>query len=374
MRRSFSVCAAESATFVQAIKSSQRLFIERLEEQIDPSILSSPHASTGLTKALESFYSMKEKRVLPKIQFHEFIRHMETLSGMKPTIFPYNKGKNKLEAACVMFQTMTDVGLFRCGFSNSHFSFVMGKEGKLEEPTDLLPEMLELGLVPRSLTFDALIHGCATDRSHDMYKALGYKDEMICRGIKPSLFTYNLLLDALFERMYILEAEEVIKEMQKQGLKPDVHTYNIMISGYFKAKYVGESFIYKEMVENMIQPTLVTYNNLMLEYCRSCKMKEAQQLFDEMKAKGIKPNHISYNLLIAGYPESGYDMKEAFRVRDEMLKNGFHPTITTYKPLILGLSQNGEVEHAEELLREMVSRGICPPQSLTNVVQRKRKR
>ncbi|XP_057453074.1 pentatricopeptide repeat-containing protein At2g15630, mitochondrial-like [Lotus japonicus] len=149
--------------------------------------------------------------------------------------------------------------------------------------------------------------------------------------------------------------------MQEKGMKPDVYTYNTLMSGYAKRKYMdaNKGLLYDEMVEKRIQPNLLTYNTMMLACCRCWEVEEAQKLFDEMKTRGINPDYNSYNLLIGGYSDKKGVMKEAFRVYDEMLKMGFDPTITTYDSLIIGLCNENEVEHAEELLKEMVSKGIC---------------
>ncbi|XP_057453154.1 pentatricopeptide repeat-containing protein At2g15630, mitochondrial-like [Lotus japonicus] len=337
-------------------------------------------------EALKSFYFMKEKGFLPNIetcndmlmlflefnrnQAQEFIRHLETI-GVKPAIYNYNTlihNGEKYEAACVMFQDMTDDGLVLGSYSINSFIFVMYKEGRLEEASEILPEMLESksGLVPHALIYDSWIDECCGEGIEgsldDIDKAIAYKDEMISRGIQPTIVTYTLLIEALFEVGRSWGAEDMIKEMHEKGLKSDVYTYNTLMSGYAKRKYMDRHIsLYDEMVEKRIQPNLLTYNTMMLAYCRCWKVNEAQKLFDEMKTKGIKPDYISYNLLIGGYCDRGGDVKEAFRVRDEMLMVGFDPTITTYKALVLGCCTHHEVEHAEEVLKEMVNKGICTP-------------
>lgn len=56
-------------------------------------------------------------------------------------------------------------------------------------------------------------------------------------------------------------------------------------------------------------------------------------------------------------------MDDAFRVRDDMLGAGFNPTLLTYNALIQGLCKKQEGVLAEELLKEMVSKGITPDDS-----------
>ncbi|XP_057453073.1 pentatricopeptide repeat-containing protein At2g15630, mitochondrial-like [Lotus japonicus] len=186
-------------------------------------------------EALECFNLMKQKGVLPNIETcndmlmlflklnktkaGKFIQHMETL-GAEPAIYNYNTlihDGEKFEAACVMFQHMTYHGLGLSSYSDNSYIFVMCKEGRLEEASDLFPEMIESesGLVPHAVIYDALIHKYCRKAitieggMDDLYKAIEYKDEMISRGIEPTRVTYTMLGEAWFEVGNACEGGEV---------------------------------------------------------------------------------------------------------------------------------------------------------------------
>jgi pentatricopeptide repeat protein len=46
-----------------------------------------------------------------------------------------------------------------------------------------------------------------------------------------------------------------------------------------------------------------------------------------------------------------------------MMEKGFNPMILTYNALIQGLCKNGQGDDAEDLMKEMVGKGITPDDS-----------
>ncbi|XP_057418649.1 pentatricopeptide repeat-containing protein At2g15630, mitochondrial-like [Lotus japonicus] len=271
-----------NSTLLQAIDSSHRHFIEHFSLHLTPSILPLVLASFNLTARCLAFFTLYLLSH-PERSVHRLL-HPLILTGAANLELILEELARALERLNVnttsvfdaLITEMKDDGVVLDAYNNNSFNFVM---------------------------------------KEDIGKAIAYKDEMINRGIEPSLVTYNLLIDALFEVGSTWEGKEMIEEMQETGLKPDVYTYNTLMSGHFKCR--DQNFrLYDEMVEKRIQPTVLTYNTMMLVIRRG-------------------------------------DMNEAFRVCDEMLKMGFDPTITSYDGLIMDLCFKNEFEHAEELLKEM---------------------
>ncbi|KAI9199978.1 hypothetical protein LWI28_000996 [Acer negundo] len=155
------------------------------------------------------------------------------------------------------------------------------------------------------------------------------------------------------------EADQLFEKITAKGISPDLVMYNALIDGHCVNGNIDSAFsLLKKMDEMKILPDEVTYNTKLQGYCREEKIEEACEPLDQIKRKGIKPDHVSYSTLI-----SGYDMKDAFRVRDEMLSISFNPTLLTYNALIQGLCKNQQGDLAEDLLKEMVIKGITPDNS-----------
>ena len=51
-------------------------------------------------------------------------------------------------------------------------------------------------------------------------------------------------------------------------------------------------------------------------------------------------------------------------MRIEMMNKGFDPTLLTKNALIQGLCKNGQGDDAENLMKEMVEKGIIPYDSM----------
>ncbi|PRQ49652.1 putative pentatricopeptide [Rosa chinensis] len=61
--------------------------------------------------------------------------------------------------------------------------------------------------------------------------AFGYRDEMVKKGIMPTVSTYNLLFHGLFMEGRVSEADCMVREMEEKGMVPDAISYNILING-----------------------------------------------------------------------------------------------------------------------------------------------
>ncbi|KAJ8441941.1 hypothetical protein Cgig2_020086 [Carnegiea gigantea] len=248
----------------------------------------------------------------------EFVGFMEA-AGFKPNVVTYNTiingycSKGKIEHARNIMGEMKIRGIYPDSYTYGSIIRGLCKEGRLDEAVRFLDKTVESGFVPTAVTYNALIDGYCN--KGDLEKAFGFRDEMVKKGIEPNLSTYNMLMHTLFMDGKDATAESLIKEMREKGMKLDDFTYNILINGY----------------------------------CQSGNVKKALELLDEMLANGIQPTKITYTSLI--------------HVRDEMFNIGFNPTRLTYNALIQGLCKNKEGGLAEELLKEMVSRGITPDDS-----------
>ncbi|KAF3949098.1 hypothetical protein CMV_024981 [Castanea mollissima] len=96
--------------------------------------------------------------------------------------------------------------------------------------------------------------------------------EMIGTGIKPSVVTINVMVNASAMRWNFEELELVLLLMEKEGVAFSDHTYKVLINGFTS----------------------------------SGKIDEAKKLFLEMHDKGLKVATHLYNLVINGYSRLGF--------------------------------------------------------------------
>lgn len=114
---------------------------------------------------------------------------------------------------------------------------------------------------------------------------------------------------------------------------------------------------YNQMDELGTPRTAVSFNGL-LSACNYAKLfGKVPQLFVEMSEKyGLRPNQFSYGILIKSYCEIGSPELGIERLR-EMEEKGIEVTAVVFTTILHSLYKRGNVEEAEKLWDEMVSKG-----------------
>ncbi|KAJ6674233.1 ATPASE EXPRESSION PROTEIN 3 [Salix viminalis] len=98
--------------------------------------------------------------------------------------------------------------------SYTYGSFISGmcKEGKLEEASGMLEKMKEIGLRPNAVTYNTLIDGYCNKGNLEM--AFGYKDKMV----RDSCIVFELCGN-------VKKAFTLHDEMISKGVQPTLVTY-----------------------------------------------------------------------------------------------------------------------------------------------------
>jgi leucine-rich PPR motif-containing protein len=82
--------------------------------------------------------------------------------------------------------------------------------------------------------------------------------------------------------------------MIEDGIKPTVFTYSILIHGLCTQGYMEEAIkLLDQMIENNVDPNYVTYWTLIQGYIRCGNMKEISKLYDEMHIRGLLPAYVA---------------------------------------------------------------------------------
>ncbi|RVX08363.1 Pentatricopeptide repeat-containing protein [Vitis vinifera] len=94
----------------------------------------------------------------------------------------------------------------------------------------MLLEMINVGLKPEPITYNALIDGFM--RQGDIEQAFRIKDEMVACGIEANLIIWNTLLNGVCKAGKMEKALEIMQEMMEKGVEPDSQTYSLLIEGH----------------------------------------------------------------------------------------------------------------------------------------------
>lgn len=208
--------------------------------------------------AVRTLGRMKEKGVFPdvatynavmnvcakanKVQWSYNIMEKMQVAGLVPDKASFTIlmnaaiAENDIDKAFETFHLMRshitepDVVAFSClihGFA---------KIGRVERALNLLEDLLECGLTPTQVTFNSLINACAKSHYY-AHKAIEFYNEMQeLYDYIPDLYTYNTVLHACAKQGDFIQAEQIMRHMQKHHVPMDQVTYNTLLNVYARAQ------------------------------------------------------------------------------------------------------------------------------------------
>ncbi|KAJ7946134.1 Pentatricopeptide repeat-containing protein [Quillaja saponaria] len=119
-------------------------------------------------------------------------------------------------------------------------------------------------------------------------------------GVELDVYAYTSLITACASNGRYREAVTVFDKMEEEGCKPTLITYNVILNVYGKMGMPWNKI--RAVVEGMksdgVAPDLYTYNTLISCCRRGSLYKEAVEVFEEMKLKGFTPDKVTYNSLL----------------------------------------------------------------------------
>ncbi|KFK42902.1 hypothetical protein AALP_AA1G053300 [Arabis alpina] len=195
-------------------------------------------------------------------------------------------------------------------------------------------------------------------------------------GVCWNVASYNIVIHCVCQLGRINEAHRLLLLMELKGYVPDVISYSTVINGYCRFGEFDKVWkVIEEMKQKGLNPNSYTYGSIILLLCRTSKLAEAEDAFREMIRQGIVPDTVVYTTLIDGFCKRGDiraaskffyemhslgEMAKAQEILKEMLGKGLQPTVVTFNVLMNGFCLNGMLEDGEKLLNWMLAKGIAP--------------
>jgi pentatricopeptide repeat protein len=195
---------------------------------------------------------------------------------------------------------------------------------------EIFEEMKNEEVKPTVATFNAVLDACA--RSHDMRRIPTLLEEMSQAGIQANVITYSTIIKAYANEGLADRALQVLAEMKEnKDITPDEHTYNTVINGCARQGLCDQGLaILSEMCKEGVKPSNFTLSVLVKMAGRGKRLEKAFELCDELKAKfGLRPNLHVYNNLIAACLYVN-NVSRAFEVLERMVKERIRLDKRTY--------------------------------------------
>ncbi|KAL2938415.1 hypothetical protein RDABS01_021864 [Bienertia sinuspersici] len=211
---------------------------------------------------------------------------------------------NRVDLAFEYFCGMMDSGMNISVFSWTIVVSGLCNIGELKMARELVEEMLEKGVKPNIITFNTLVDACSRRwkfEELDMVLCLMERED-----IQFNDKTYTLLVEGYSASSKVDEAKRLLLEMQDNGFEAKTYLYFVVIRGYCRLGNIesGVSLL-RIMQEREIVACDGIYQCLICCMCKDGEMDQAKEFVNELLNKGGEVSHVMFNALKDGYQKAG---------------------------------------------------------------------
>ncbi|KAL2623603.1 hypothetical protein R1flu_003808 [Riccia fluitans] len=242
---------------------------------------------------------------------------------------------------------------------------LLGKAKKMDIAESMFERMQQDGLTPGLYEYTALVAGHV--RSGNLHKGIATLDGMKAAGIRPSVSTYNVLVDGCLKVPKGFEiANSLLQRMKRDKTSPDRVTFTTMIIVYSRKGHHKEAItLFREMVQQKIYPDILTYNAVLNAYGKLGDVQGMLQVHQSMLAQQVDPDTVTFNIIFSALGRAGRT-KDVVRIYRHMRKIGVTPDVTTCSILVSAYGKAREWVELDSLLAEMESLGLQPDLAVYN--------
>ncbi|KAG5020344.1 hypothetical protein JHK87_016199 [Glycine soja] len=240
---------------------------------------------------------------------------------------------------------------------------------------DQLPELMESqGKPPSEKQFEILIrmHSDANRglRVYHVYEKMRNKF-----GVKPRVFLYNRVMDALVRTGHLDLALSVYDDLKEDGLVEESVTFMVLVKGLCKCGRIDEMLeVLGRMRERLCKPDVFAYTALVKILVPAGNLDACLRVWEEMKRDRVVPDVKAYATMIVGLAKGGR-VQEGYELFREMKGKGCLVDRVIYGALVEAFVAEGKVGLAFDLLKDLVSSGyradlgiyICLIEGLCNL-------
>ncbi|KAJ8768790.1 hypothetical protein K2173_023694 [Erythroxylum novogranatense] len=277
------------------------------------------------------------------------------------------KRNDQMELGLEFFNKMMESGMDSFVYSLPALVHGLCESGQIERCRLLLEEIVSKGINPTITSYNILINACAKRWN---FKEIDSILTLMKRQVEEfDIETYRILVDGYLSFGKTEEAEKLVLEMHEKNFKADTHMYNLIINGYFRQSLTDKALlVFDRMNVRGFNPNADTYWALMNGLCKLGKMEIAMLYVGKMQSEGIELDQASFYLLMDGFCSKGMAW-EAFELHVEMERRGFDSDVSLCNKIASGLCKSKQFEAAKMLMNTMVKRGGLPEMfSLRNLI------
>ncbi|KAG7982846.1 hypothetical protein I3843_04G073600 [Carya illinoinensis] len=283
--------------------------------------------------------------------------------------------------------------------SYNAFAYCLNRNNRFRA-ADQLPELMESqGKPPTEKQFEILIR-MHSDANRGLRVYYIYQ-KMKKFGVKPRVFLYNRIIDALVKTDHLDLALSVYEDFRNDGLVEESVTFMILIKGLCRAGRINEMLevlgrmrtnlckpdvfaytamlkvllsegnldgclsVWEEMRRDKVEPDVMAYATLVTGLCKGGRVERAYKFFKEMKEKGCLIDRVIYRSLVEAFVADG-KIGFACGLLKDLVDSGYRADLEIYNSLIEGLCGVKQVDKAYKLLQVTVQEGLEPDFATVN--------
>ncbi|XP_038206374.1 pentatricopeptide repeat-containing protein 1, mitochondrial [Zerene cesonia] len=185
--------------------------------------------------------------------------------------------------------------------------------GYTKKAFKLYNDMKKRSLKPTGDTYTCLFEACINSpyKENGLKHATHLRNVMIEKGIQPNLTNYNVMIKAFGRCGDLPMAFKIVDEMISKGIKIRVHTFNHLLHACISDQHSGlrhALVVWRKMLKLREKPNIYSFN-LMLKCVKDCNLgskEDIQQMLGAIQENTIL-NNIELNKSL--YLEESKEMK-----------------------------------------------------------------
>ncbi|KAL6902325.1 hypothetical protein ACP4OV_005201 [Aristida adscensionis] len=185
-----------------------------------------------------------------------------------------------------------------------------------------------------------------------------------------NMFACRSIIDICGHCGSSVQARIIFEGLLADKITPNTYVFNSLMN--VNAHSFSYNFsVYKHMQNLGVLPDLTSYNILLKTCCNAREFNLAQDIYEEMKKKErdglLKLGVFTYSTMMKVFADAK-DWKMASKIKEDMDVAGVRLNLVTWSSLINAYANSGLIDHAIEVLEEMIRDGCQPTAPCFNII------
>ncbi|KAL2230451.1 pentatricopeptide repeat-containing protein At4g20740 [Sesamum indicum] len=219
-------------------------------------------------------------------------------------------------------------------------------------------KMKKFGVKPRVFLYNRIMDALVKTDHLDL--AMSVYDDFKVDGLTEENVTYMILIKGLCRAGQMDEVLGLLDRMRKNLCKPDVFAYTAMVKVLVsQGNLDGCLMVWKEMQKDGVEPDVMAYSTLIIALCKGNCVDKGYELFKEMKERKYLIDRDIYGSLIEAYVLDGR-VGSACDLLKDLMDSGYRADLAIYNSLIRGLCNAKLVDRAYKLFQVTIREDLQP--------------